>query len=121
MKKPFSVGDKVRVYGHIGKENEPHVGYVSEMKQCGDSEWEELGYVLVRNRLNDVKSNGFYCHPKQCRKLIKKQRATFYIDIAPMCETDARGYFRRAYVKPPNSTFSEFIEVKRRPIKERAE
>ena len=60
MKKPFQVGDKVRVYGPY---SEAFVGIVEEIFPTG--------WFRVRSPLSPSAVNA---HPKQCRRLVKKRK-----------------------------------------------
>lgn len=96
MKKPFKVGDRVRVY--IGLD-EPLEGKILEIGQT-------TGHLRLEEHF------GFY-HPKQCRRLIKKKRRRVWLMYTH--ESDLMSaYGKKPPACPAGSSFSEFIEVKKK-------
>lgn len=117
MKKPFAVGERVRVYGSSVRHW--YEGEVASGVVC-----EPGAEHLVRVKIDGTDR---YCefHPKQCRRLIKKQRRRIWAYITGdgnicvstekptdgcMCSNEyccEKRYFA--------SGWSEFIEVKKVP------
>lgn len=72
MKKPFEVGERVRVYGHVARMGDTSRPFVGEVVAPNESDaLAKVGFLLVE----DLKyRQGYWCHPKQCRRLVKKKR-----------------------------------------------
>ena len=102
-------GDRVRVYGHPAASSS-FVGHVSARPTTG--KWSEMGYVLVIpvGAERDTEELGLYCHPKQLRKLVKKERRRTW------CWREGYENNEGPYVNElpsgDSSNWIEFIEVR---------
>lgn len=99
MKKEFKVGDKVIAYGR-------------EWISC-------VGFKDIRGRVTSVSEtqigvetpNALYmCHPKQCRRLVKKKRREFWIE--PSLIVDERSGLNGGNFKVLLSARTGYIHVR---------
>ena len=107
----FKVGDRVAVYGHRCLEWMRTAGTVL---QVATDKHEGCTMLIKVPQRGDV-----YAHPKQCRRLVKKERRRVYI---PLNDLHARLNFKSAaellsYLEietdgSPN--YMEFVEVRRK-------
>lgn len=80
-KKPFQVGDRVRVYGsnviaalNLGRDTLVFDGVVKS--KCRNPDWINIELTKVPGRI-------FPFHKKQCRRLVKKKRREIFIYMEP--------------------------------------
>lgn len=109
MKKPFAVGDRVRVYGSIHYASTGYIfnGIVDRISEPSG----ELG----------VKPHGdssiYYVCAKQCRRLVKKERRKLYAIIPSYSVQHVDAYFDRtkatyACHKLADTEVVEFVEAR---------
>lgn len=111
MKTPFKVGDRVRTYaGYSGDCISVKAGVIKNILPKGVLEIAEDG----------VKDGTRWAHPKQCRRLKKKERRRIWIrkksDNFPL-STSANRLNEEVLLFPPQPLVSkyyvEFVEVKK--------
>lgn len=100
----FKVGDRVRVYGHSDCARESFGGVVKEIHGAWLKVYSDGGSLVA-------------AHPKQCRKLVKKERRRVWVNRGYLAQlpNDPGGYI--CSVPPAKSietSYVEFIEVRRR-------
>lgn len=111
MKKPFEVGDRVAVYEGINK-------YRGPIDTVGN--FQGADYI----RIKDGKSISREFHPKQCRRLVKKERRRFFVqrdevdriitDLKEKSPEDWETYALDFSLRKLVDDDIEFIEVRRK-------
>jgi hypothetical protein len=110
MKKPFQVGDRVAVYGHER----------GKLRQCGTVEGmkgeEPISFPdTIKVRIHP--GCALYCHPKQCRRLVKKPRRRVWIEESELGKSnhDVWVQFDAGQLQVrAGEKLVEFIEVRRK-------
>jgi hypothetical protein len=92
----FKVGDRVAVYGHMAHTGRRFVGVVAEKSRQTSEQFRGDDYILVRPGRD--KDGGYFCSPKQCRRLVKKERRRVWVGL-------------RRYVLG-NGTYHDFLEAR---------
>lgn len=99
MKKPFEVGQRVAFYCG-GRRDTGVIKKISEL----------TGMVTVATDRAD-----FFVHPKQCRRLVKKERRRFWIDIEGAILSDKYLWRTNVMIKNPGlDSWVEVVEVKKK-------
>lgn len=88
----FKVGDRVKIYHH----RTPLIGVVNHITEDG----------MIKIDLSEV---GYIYHPKQCRKLVKKERRRAWIKLTDYGQIDGWASCERH-----SPGWVEFIEVKKK-------
>lgn len=109
MKKPFEVGERVAVYGHRALAFGVRVvGLIEAMDQ------DERRMYPTGVKVRDEKYSGqaYFAHPKQCRRLVKKERRRAWLSARAL--RDFPGRRITADLGGPGWDDSiEFIEVRK--------
>ncbi len=113
MREPLKAGDRVRVYGPVADRKHNHtavshdfVGTVKNATQAPD-------FLIVTS---DYDSGEKFCHPKQCRRLIKKERRRVWLDprwVDGEVIVDGRAVAYTGKVDQP-AHMVEFVEVRKK-------
>jgi hypothetical protein len=101
----FQVGDRVAVYAYQHQTSPGRrIGRVSSISHYGN--------IVVR--FDSFGPVGFF-HPKQCRKLVKKEPRRVWINISPSGTMGAvwRNETKAKAVSDPEDITVEFVEVRR--------
>jgi hypothetical protein len=99
-KSPFQVGDRVRVYG-----------IVVRMFGAGEAIKKVATVTSVDDELLILDDGGdaFYAHPKQCRRLVKKERRRYWLNPNISAHYDGTFWIDNK----PHEGWIEFVEVKK--------
>lgn len=106
MKKPFQVGDRVRVY----REGGPHIGTIQKIYPDG--------LLRIKADIDPVYCAGLKFHPNQCRRLRPKKRREFWINLYPHGEIGSAYATKDAANNGSSADRTECVravEVKREP------
>lgn len=99
MKKPFVAGEKVAVYmDGATRKTGIVIGFSSHAK---DKE--------LHVEFNIGSGERFWAHPKQCRRLVKKERKRVWVQYR-----DDGSWSNFSIVEPVRAGWVEFVEVKKK-------
>ncbi len=101
MREPLKVGDRVRVYGHVARNGKPLVGHIHEKPVDVSEKFRGDNYVLIYDE--EYPDSGYYAHPKQCRRLVKKERRRVWVE---------RGSFRGDTYEIGNGRYQPVVSLK---------
>ena len=106
----FKVGDRVAIFGYhgsrLGSGNADFYARgtrATVVQVCNDSE------IIVKSGRSE-----FEIHPKQCRRLVKKERRRMWLDFDGGRNTIGNGVAYPAYHANYGGYYTEFVEVKRK-------
>jgi hypothetical protein len=116
----FKVGDRVKVHGWVQMHNSPYVarrGGIATVKWIANTE-ESMHVVFDRDRTTGEEDDIHYsAHPKQCRKLVKRERRRIWIGMPALESLGNIGQVITLQIwqdKPKQPATIEFIEVRKK-------
>lgn len=98
----FKVGDRVAVYNWKGRQT----GKICVVEATGEE------FCIGLDKLHEG-HDSIQAHPKQCRRLVKKERRRVWVDFDQLIRLHC-GVCFAAYDKNQANTLVEFVEVKRK-------
>lgn len=114
MSRPLQVGDRVAVYGAIfSTKKKEYFGSAVDWRKGEVVGTVQAGDMIV---FKDEWGEDFTAHPKQCRRLVKKERRRVWVyqDRLGSITEQPTAYYRD---QPPDDSpghWVEFIEVRRK-------
>lgn len=103
--KNYKVGDRVKIYGCIFRSSDESLHHITVDGLTGEIKEICLsGYITVKTNFDET----FLAHPKQCRKLVKKERRRIW--VSP--DYEFLGPDNTSLI--PKEGWLEFVEVKKK-------